>query len=66
MNNAPLSLPEVQLPKPMVALILCNQVKRLSFQIVIEAVRHLLNRFFHNSVDIKGIEGVNLFVPGAR
>jgi hypothetical protein len=50
---------QAELPNPegsaRVALILCNQVKPLLFQIGIEAVRHLLNKFFHNSVDIKGI-----------
>ena len=39
----------------MVAPILFNQVKPLSFQTVAEAVRRLLNRLLHSSVEIKGI-----------
>jgi hypothetical protein len=39
----------------MVAPFLCNQVKPLSFQTVVEAVRRLLNRPLHGSVEIKGI-----------
>lgn len=50
----------------MVAAILCNQVKPPGFQVVMQAVRHFLNRFFHNSVDITGFQGVNLSVRGAR
>jgi hypothetical protein len=39
----------------MVAPILFNQVKPLSFQTVAEAVRRLLNRLLHSSLEIKGI-----------
>jgi hypothetical protein len=39
----------------MVAPVLCNPMKPLSFQTVAEAVRRLLNRLLHSPVEIKGI-----------